>query len=269
MSYSASAPPAWLAAAGAALAAVRAGRAPGADPVVVAQAAVAASAAVLLLRQPFFLRMGSYLPAAAPLALVLALGYAGRRLVPPSRLALFLCGVVAAQAADRWADYRGRPLEPFTSARATVLVPPDEAAFLREAVAAIERWSRPGELVGGFPEAGFLHFATGRRSPFVDELFYPGNQDATAEDEMVRSLAARPVRLVLVTDRPFPEYGPQSYRAGVLDRFFRALDTSFVRVGEIGTNEPASSATRRSPRRAELHVARRAAGESGLRGDRP
>lgn len=245
---------AWFVAAAAGLAALRAGRLPGGDPRLVAELSIVASMAPLLMRQPLFLGMGSYLPAAAPLALVVALVFAGRCLGSPGGLTFFLCGIVVAQVADRWSDFRGRPLERFASTRAEILVPPDEARFLAEAVGAIESWSKPGDLVAGLPEAGFLLFVTDRRSAFVDELFYPGNQDSKAEDEMIRALEGRPVRLVLVTDRPFPEYGAGTYRHGVLDRFFAALDRSFVRVGEVSTDVPPSSATRRTARRAVVFV---------------
>lgn len=245
---------AWAAAGLALVAALRArGRLPD-DALLVSGLAVCASMAPLLARQPFFLRMGSYLLPAAPLALVVALCLAARHLPRPGRLALFLWGVVAAQAAGRWEEYRGRPLESFESARARILVPPEEARFLREAVAAIERWSKPGDFVGGLPEAGFLLFVSGRRSPFVDELFYPGNQDRRAEGEMIAALETKPVRLVLVLDRPFPEYGPGEYGKGVLDRFFAALEVSFVKVGTVGSDAPGALPSRRSARRAEIYA---------------
>ena len=253
---------AWFVAVASAFAALRAGRRLAGSPRLVAELAIAASMVPLLLRQPLFLGMGSYLPAAAPLALVVAFVFAGRSVGSPAGLTFFLCGIVAAQVADRWSDFRGRPLERFVSARAEILVPPDEARFLREAVGAIDRWSLPGVLAAGLPEAGFLLFVTDRRSPFVDELFYPGNQDPRAEDEMIRALAGRPVRLVLVTDRPFPEYGSGTYRNGVLDRFFAALDDTFVRIGEVGRDGPPSSAIRRTARQAELFVRRGAVGRT-------
>jgi hypothetical protein len=258
---------AWFVAAAAAFGTLRAGRLPRGDPRRAAELAIVASMAPLLLRQPFFLGMGSYLPAAAPLALVVALVFAGRRLGSPGGLTFFLCGIVAAQVADRWSDFRGRPLERFASARADVLVPPGEARFLADAAGAIERWSRPGDFVAGLPEAGFLLFVTDRRSPFVDELFYPGNQDSRAEDEMIRALAGKPVRLVLVTDRPFPEYGSATYRSGVLDRFFEALDDAFVRVEGLKPDVPPSPATRRTARQAELFVPRGDRADAGRQGE--
>jgi hypothetical protein len=48
-----------------------------------------------------------------------------------------------------------------------------------------------GTLIG-FPEAGFLNYALGRRNPLPQEQFFPGHLDDAAEREAIRLLAGSP-----------------------------------------------------------------------------
>jgi hypothetical protein len=91
-----------------------------------------------------------------------------------------------------------------------------------------------GGTVGIFPEPGFLLFTTGRKNPFVDELFLPEIQDAAAEDLMIRRLRERPPDALLVTNRAFPEFGGAVYGNGLLDRFFLDVSRRYVAVRRIG-----------------------------------
>jgi hypothetical protein len=119
----------------------------------------------------------------------------------------------------------------------TAYLLPEEARFVTEAAAAIEKTVPPGGAVGIFPEPGTLLFVTGRRNPFVDELFLPGVQDAAAEDEMIRRLSADPPAMILVTNRRFPEFGDATYGHGLLDRFFAEVSARYVLSGRIGGGE--------------------------------
>ena len=91
-----------------------------------------------------------------------------------------------------------------------------------------------GGTIGIFPEPGFLLFVTGRKNPFVDELFVPGIQDAAAEELMIRRLRERPPDALLVTNRAFPEFGGAIYGNGLLDRFFLEVSRRYVLVRRIG-----------------------------------
>jgi len=114
-------------------------------------------------------------------------------------------------------------------------------------VAALERTTPEGSYAACFPESGFVLFAAGRRSPFVDTTFDPDSQNAAAEDAMIRRLHEAPVAALLVTNRHFGEYGPHGYRTGVLDRFFAVVDRDYRKAEVLGeestVNAPGAHAT--------------------------
>jgi hypothetical protein len=205
------------------------------DARLAARLAVGAAMLPLLLRQPLFLRNPIYSAFTAPLALGLSLAWFVGRFRVPVAAAGFLAGLTLAQAHDRWVEFRGRPWARVELPGARLFLPPDEAAFVKEAAATIGRLSRPGGFAAVFPEPGFLLFVTGRRNPFVDEQFQPGHQDARGEDEMVEALGKRPPEVVLLTNRRFGEFGEGIlYGRGVLDRFFPALMSRYAPAGKIG-----------------------------------
>ncbi len=188
-----------------------------------------------LVRQPFFLRNPVYAAFSAPLALVVALAWLGTR-ASGARAAFtaLVLGLCAAQIAGR---VRGIALAPMTFVRlpgASLFLVPSEARFVMEAARVIRKTVPEGGTVGIFPEPGFLLFATGRRNPFVDELFVPGIQNADAERLMIRRLRERPPDAILVTNRAFPEFGGAVYGHGLLDDFFREVSRRYVPVRRIG-----------------------------------
>ena len=219
------------------IAGLLAGRPDTAGGAAIAGAAVAAAALPAVLREPFFLRNPVYAAFAAPLARVLVLAWASRRVPVRRAFVAAVLGLCTAQAAQRISGIGLAPLvlERLPGFKAYLL--PEEARFLTEAAAAIEMRVPPGGAVGIFPEPGTLLFVTGRRNPFVDELFLPGVQNPAAEDEMIRRLDADPPAMILVTNRRFPEFGGAGYGTGVLDRFFAEVSRRYVLAGRIGGGE--------------------------------
>ena len=127
-----------------------------------------------------------------------------------------------------------------------VMLPPAEARFMVAAVSMIERTTPENAYVACFPEPGFVLFAARRRHPFVDTIFYPGSQDAVAEQAMIRRLREAPVAAVLVTNRPIDEYGPGRYGAGVLDRFFAAVNRDYRPPVMLGDEKAVGAPGRRA-----------------------
>ncbi|MEO8586039.1 MAG: hypothetical protein ABI584_07740 [Acidobacteriota bacterium] len=202
-----------------------------------ASAAAAGVALVMLpalLRQPFFLRNPVYGAFAAPLALVVALAWLARRLSARPAFTALVLGLSVAQIGAR---VQGIGLASMTRVElpgVSLFLLPSEARFVTEAARVIQETVPEGGTVGIFPEPGFLLFTTGRKNPFVDELFVPGIQDADAEDLMIRRLRERPPDALLVTNRAFPEFGSVVYGKGLLDRFFREVSRLYVPVRQIG-----------------------------------
>ncbi len=200
-----------------------------------AAACVVLVALVAVARQPFFLRNGVYGAFSAPLAVAASLGWLGRRTTRSHQaFALFLVALSGFHVNDRLQEWRSYAAERFEAPGLRVVLPAAEARFLKAAVAALDRTTPEGSYVTCFPEAGFVLFAAGRRSPFVETDFYPGSQDAAAEEAMIRRLHEAPVAALLVTNRHFGEYGPRGYRTGVLDRFFAVVDRDYREAEVLG-----------------------------------
>lgn len=197
-------------------------------------AAVAAAALPAVCRQPLFLRNPVYQAFAAPLALVVALAWAARRFAARRAFVAAVLGLCAAQAVQRVGGIGMAPMVLTRLPGVTAYLVPGEARLLTQASEAIERLTPPGAAVGIFPEPGTLLFTTGRRNPFVDELFLPGVQNAAAEDEMIRRLRSDPPALILLTNRRFPEFGEANYGHGLLDRFFAEVFARYAVAGRIG-----------------------------------
>ena len=186
-----------------------------------------------LLRQPFFLRNPVYGAFSAPLALVVALAWLVRRPARPRLLTALALGLTVAQAADRVREIGMAEMTLTKLPGASVFLIPAESRFVLEAANAIREVVPEGGTVGIFPEPGFLLFVTGRRNPFVDETFLPGLQDSEAEERMIRVLDERPPAALLVTNRPYPEFGGSYFGHGTLDRFFHEVSRRYVLARRI------------------------------------
>lgn len=206
------------------------------DSTSCARVCVAVSMLFVVWRQPFFIRIPDYSAFSSPLALLSCLSWLGTRTTP--RLAraipLLLLSLGAAQSADRWIESRRFAMRWVSLPRASLFLPVESAILLEGAYRLLDRFSRPGDFVCMFPEPGFLTFATRRRSPFIDEQFHPGIQNARAEEEMIQRLSERPIAVALLTNRVMDEYGTTEYRHGLLDLFFVEFDRRMKLAGVVG-----------------------------------
>ncbi|MGE5716440.1 MAG: hypothetical protein ACM369_07320 [Acidobacteriota bacterium] len=191
-----------------------------------------------LLRQPFFLRNPVYGAFSAPLALVVALCWIGRHTRAEAAFVALVLGLSAAQVALRIQGIGMAVMTRTDLPGASVFLVPAESRFVTEAAHLIRETVPEGGAVGIFPEPGFLLFVTGRKNPFVDELFLPGVQDAAAEDLMIRRLRERPPAALLVTNRAYPEFGTARYGHGLLDRFFLEVSRRYVPARRIEAAGP-------------------------------
>jgi hypothetical protein len=201
------------------------------DPAAVGVALVMLPA---LIRQPFFLRNPVYGAFSAPLALVVALCWIGRHTHARNAFTALVLGLSTAQIALRVQVIGMAVMTRTNLPGASLSLVPAESRFVAEAARVIRETVPEGGTIGIFPEPGFLLFVTGRKNPFVDELFLPGVQDAAAEDLMIRRLRERPPDALLVTNRPYPEFGSAFYGNGLLDRFFLEVSRRYVPARRIG-----------------------------------
>ncbi len=120
--------------------------------------------------------------------------------------------------------HRGRPWARVGTPAGSVILPEPVAGATAGALAALAR-SPGARTIAGFPEAGFFAYVLGRRNPFREEQFFPGNLDADGERRAAALLAARPpdalVRAnVLAIGEGAPAFGRDYYPA--LDAAARA-----------------------------------------------
>jgi hypothetical protein len=90
-----------------------------------------------------------------------------------------------------------------------------------ELVSAIQRETRPGDVILDLTASPLVHVATGRRGPGWADLVMPGTfLDETEERALIARLERRPPALVLVSAQPFdrmPERGLKGSAPRVLE----------------------------------------------------
>lgn len=211
---------------------------------LLAPACVALAMLPALSRQPLFIHNDIYAGFTTPLALLVSLAWLARRAAAPGPVAGLFLGIACAQGLGHARMLRSVPMVFTELPGARLYLPPDESAFLQEAAKGIVGSTPPGSFVGVFPEPGFLLFVTGRRNPFAHEDLYPGYVDEKEEEEMVRRLREHRPPLILVTNRPFPEYGELSYGRGLLDRVFAEVRRLYEPAGTMGAPPAVPHVTR-------------------------
>ena len=65
----------------------------------------------------------------------------------------------------------------------------------------------PADAVAVLPEGTSLNFLSGRRNPLREEIILPGVLDEAAETRAIRQLRDADTRLILIANRPTPEFG--------------------------------------------------------------
>jgi len=98
-------------------------------------------------------------------------------------------------------DYR------LATERGVMTVDPDYGVVFEQAIAFIDHRTMPGNTVAVIPEGTSLDFFTDRRNPLREEIITPGFLDSAGEDRTIEELAATKTKLVLIPNRPTPEFG--------------------------------------------------------------
>jgi 4-amino-4-deoxy-L-arabinose transferase-like glycosyltransferase len=169
------------------------------------------------------------LPASLPIA-------RARRFVRMVSVLLLTCWVLGV-ALTTVARYRTRNTALLETPRGTMMTTPGLKRAFSEAMAFIETCSRPQDAVAVFPEGTALLFFTDRRNPLHEEITVPG---FLYEDRAIATLAQQSVALVLVANRPTPEYGPARFGVDYARRLMKLIEDRFVPCGQLGGAEPGS-----------------------------
>jgi len=122
--------------------------------------------------------------------------------------------------------------------RVEVYTHPVEAAWLKQLVARIRFFSRPGEPILALPLNPVFYFLTDRVNPTRHDWILPGMLDAGEQKKVVEQLTATPPKLILLADiaidareeRRFSNYAPiifdfiaKNYRRAEVIGFFQVL----------------------------------------------
>jgi 4-amino-4-deoxy-L-arabinose transferase-like glycosyltransferase len=162
-----------------------------------------------------------------------------RRLARNIAVGLILADV-AATAALLGYRYRARNTYPIITERGTIIAVPDLGQAMDEAIDFINRETAPGEYVAVMPEGTSLNFFTGRPNPLREEITTPGFLDREGEESAIRRLTESNTRLVLVTNRPTPEFGPSIFGRDYCERLMQWVEENFEPVAIFGPDHDPS-----------------------------
>jgi 4-amino-4-deoxy-L-arabinose transferase-like glycosyltransferase len=160
-------------------------------------------------------------------------GSRARRLARNIAIGLILADV-AATAVLLGYRYRARNTYPIATGRGTIIAVPDLGQAMEEAIGFINSETAPGEYVAVMPEGTSLNFFTDRLNPLREEITTPGFLDAMGEERAIRQLIESNTRLVLVTNRPTPEFGPSAFGRDYCQRLMQWVEENFEPVAVFG-----------------------------------
>jgi len=135
---------------------------------------------------------------------------APRRLAASLALGLLLSSAVGTAVVLAY-RYRRSNTGTISTARGTLIAPPDVALAWNEALAYIDTHTRPGDPIVVLPEGTSLTFLSGRRNPLREEIVTPGFVDGAAEARAIRQIDAAGTPLILIVNRPTREFGAETF----------------------------------------------------------
>lgn len=107
--------------------------------------------------------------------------------------------------------YQKKFLWPVVTARGTWRTSPEIGVALSEAYAFIVKKTAPQDSVSVIPEGTSLLFLADRRNPLHDEIVTPGFLDTAGEERAIADLQSTHTPLVLLANRPTPEFGAPAF----------------------------------------------------------
>jgi hypothetical protein len=130
--------------------------------------------------------------------------------------------------------YRINDTYAISGARGTMLTQPELGRAFDEAMQFINRETRTGDPVAVLPEGTSLDFLTDRRNPLREEIITPGFLDSDGQQRAIRQLAEWNTRLILITNRPTPEFGPTVFGVDYCRELVNWIDSNYELAGVFG-----------------------------------
>jgi hypothetical protein len=132
--------------------------------------------------------------------------------------------------------YRINDTYSITTARGTILTQPEVGRAFDEAIELIKQHSRYGDPVAILPEGTSLDFLTDRRNPLREEIVTPGFLDGEGEQRAIRQLQDSDTKLILITNRPTPEFGSNIFGVDYCQTLVDWIDTNYELKAVLGLN---------------------------------
>jgi hypothetical protein len=130
--------------------------------------------------------------------------------------------------------YRTRQTTPIVTARGTIIASRDLGQAWNEAIAYIAAHTPDGSAVAVLPEGTSINFLADRRNPLREEITTPGFLDAAGEARAIRQLQENGTALILLTNRPTREFGPEAFGRDYCQRLMRWIEDRYVVCAMFG-----------------------------------
>jgi len=122
------------------------------------------------------------------------------------------------------------------TARGTILTQPELGRAFDEAIDFINSYTREGDAVAVLPEGTSLDFLTDRRNPLREEIITPGFLDRDGEERAIRQLSESGTNLILITNRPTPEFGSTLFGVDYCQDLSNWIDSNYELGAVLGLN---------------------------------
>jgi hypothetical protein len=130
--------------------------------------------------------------------------------------------------------FRARNTYSIDTSRGTMVAVPDLGRAFDEARSFITRETGAGEYVAVLPEGTSLNFFTDRPNPLREEITTPGFLDGENEERAIGELERSGARLVLVSNRPTPEFGAVVFGRDYCSQLMGWINAHFDMVAVFG-----------------------------------
>lgn len=158
-----------------------------------------------------------------------------RQLARNIALALIIIDVIATAGVLTY-RYRSRNTHSVVTPKGTIVAVPDLGHAFDEAISYINAETAPNDPIAVMPEGTSLNFFTGRPNPLREEITTPGYLDEQAEERAIKQMKDSNTRLVLVTNRATPEFGPAVFGRDYCKRLMQWVEENFEQVAIFGPN---------------------------------
>jgi hypothetical protein len=162
---------------------------------------------------------------------------AARRVARSIAIGLLLASAIGSAAVLAY-RYRRANTVAVSTARGTLVAPPEVGAAWNGALEFIASHTRPDDPIAVLPEGTSLAFLSGRRNPLREEIVTPGFLDAAGEARAIDALDRSRTRLVLIVNRATREFGAEAFGRDYNQHLMQWIDAHYTPCATFGAPDP-------------------------------